>query len=620
MSKTVSNDIYLTKSITNETLYKTIEQDVQDAINATPTTDMSDGTASLPGLPFTNDLNTGIYRKGADNLGISTGGGLRMDVSDSAITSTVPYMGPDGDVSNPTFAQALDPAIGMYFDPFPAQAINFTIDGDRMLKIGNQQITVEAKTFSFPTSGVINNGGNESITFSSSSIDLKTDAISRLLVNSTATTISNKLLLPNALVSAPSFSFTNSPTTGMYASANDNIDFSIAGVNVANLDATDFTSTNGISATSGYIRAPDGTLAIPSISFNNDPDTGIANIGGDNLGFVINTAEMLNISSSRCEVYNKFYVPNGILSAPTYSFTNSPTSGLYLSDTDTIGVSALGNLVMEIDTNETVINNELWLKDTFRLNAVSVTTTPYTVSLGDTFITLNSSANVINLTANEVGKIMYIYNNTSTPATINAFDEANGDDSFVSQGASGADISNTCILEARNGMCLMMVDTGRIMVFYSCGFDGKQKFPVGSASAPSIYFHGDIDTGLYWDSSGAIGATCNGFQTLKLEQASTELISTELKHKPLTVLSTTVDFAVQVGDGISAYQDVLRVDESKITCSAPPVLPGYTIAGLPTPTTGMMAYVTNDATHANAVVSYNGSAWVKLIDGNAPST
>ena len=38
-----------------------------------------DGSASAPAIGFTSDTNTGFYRIGADNLGVSTGGALRWD-------------------------------------------------------------------------------------------------------------------------------------------------------------------------------------------------------------------------------------------------------------------------------------------------------------------------------------------------------------------------------------------------------------------------------------------------------------------------------------------------------------------------------------------------------------
>jgi hypothetical protein len=47
-----------------------------------------DGTVTAPGIRFSDDLDTGIYRIGSNNLGISAGGTKIVDVSSSGITVT----------------------------------------------------------------------------------------------------------------------------------------------------------------------------------------------------------------------------------------------------------------------------------------------------------------------------------------------------------------------------------------------------------------------------------------------------------------------------------------------------------------------------------------------------
>lgn len=45
-----------------------------------------DGSVSAPAYTFTNDGDTGIYRIGTNNLGISIGGIVRFDLSSSALS------------------------------------------------------------------------------------------------------------------------------------------------------------------------------------------------------------------------------------------------------------------------------------------------------------------------------------------------------------------------------------------------------------------------------------------------------------------------------------------------------------------------------------------------------
>lgn len=57
------------------------------------------GTVSAPGLAFASDLNTGIYRIGADNLGIAANGAKVVDIATTGATIT-------GDMNATTVKQA----------------------------------------------------------------------------------------------------------------------------------------------------------------------------------------------------------------------------------------------------------------------------------------------------------------------------------------------------------------------------------------------------------------------------------------------------------------------------------------------------------------------------------
>lgn len=50
---------------------------------------LADGTAAAPALRFSDDTDTGLYRVGADTLGVSTGGTLRLQVSTTQVQASV---------------------------------------------------------------------------------------------------------------------------------------------------------------------------------------------------------------------------------------------------------------------------------------------------------------------------------------------------------------------------------------------------------------------------------------------------------------------------------------------------------------------------------------------------
>ncbi len=51
----------------------------------------ADGSAGTPGINFTSDTNTGIYRPGADSMGFSTGGSQRLLIDDNSVVASVGY-------------------------------------------------------------------------------------------------------------------------------------------------------------------------------------------------------------------------------------------------------------------------------------------------------------------------------------------------------------------------------------------------------------------------------------------------------------------------------------------------------------------------------------------------
>ena len=54
------------------------------------TTTLNAGAEATPSLTFDGDTNTGVYRVGADAIGISTGGTKRVEINSTGVTSAVP--------------------------------------------------------------------------------------------------------------------------------------------------------------------------------------------------------------------------------------------------------------------------------------------------------------------------------------------------------------------------------------------------------------------------------------------------------------------------------------------------------------------------------------------------
>lgn len=112
-----------------------------------------DGTAALPTFSFsgTGDGDNGMYLSAADTLGWSAGGTLRLSLSSTALTSTVPTLGPNGAVGGPTFAFANSTNSGMYWT---GTSLAFSREGvlEAQFSGGNFDLVRDASTLRFGAS------------------------------------------------------------------------------------------------------------------------------------------------------------------------------------------------------------------------------------------------------------------------------------------------------------------------------------------------------------------------------------------------------------------------------------------------------------------------------------
>jgi hypothetical protein len=75
---------------------------------------IEDGTASSPGLAFADDLNTGVFSPGADQVAFTAGGTARLTATTTGITSALPVDVPLGSASAPTVTFTGDTNTGIY--------------------------------------------------------------------------------------------------------------------------------------------------------------------------------------------------------------------------------------------------------------------------------------------------------------------------------------------------------------------------------------------------------------------------------------------------------------------------------------------------------------------------
>ncbi len=268
-----------------------------------------DGSAANPSIAFSNDNNTGIYRIGADNIGISTGGVLRFDISTSAVTSTVPYYAPvTANAGAPAYSFPTDRDTGMY--RITANYLGFSTAGNSAM-----YITATGKL----VTGVIANGptdpaiavGNLNTGFYQNAQDL---GIAHTGVNLGYFT-STALEMTASAEAAPSFSWSNDTDTGMYRVGADNMGISTGGV--LRFDISTLAVTSTLPA-----RLLAGTAASCAYSFTGDPNTGIYQVAADALGISAGGACGSFVPAG-------YKAINGSAAAPSIAFDSEATTGVY---------------------------------------------------------------------------------------------------------------------------------------------------------------------------------------------------------------------------------------------------------------------------------------------------
>lgn len=256
----------------------------------------SAGTAAAPSHSFTVDINTGIYRVAADQLGITTGGVLRFDVSTSAITSTLQFSNAIGSVTAPAYSFTGDLDTGMYRRA--ADSIGFSCGG-----------------------------------------------AARGFFSTTAFTTTVQNLTANGTLAAPSYSFSNDTGSGLYLNAVGDMRLAVGGVDVAALTSTawgTFVQQQNVAGLS---------VAAPDYSFFGDSDTGMYLVTANSLGFA--TAGVQRMRMTTVAMISSIPHRNavGSTTAPAFSFDGDANTGVYQNGADVLAFTAGGTTTLQIGNN-----------------------------------------------------------------------------------------------------------------------------------------------------------------------------------------------------------------------------------------------------------------------------
>lgn len=381
------------------------------------------GTVTAPAITWNGDTDTGIYRIGANNVGITCNGVQILNVATTGVFVT-----------------------GVF-------SVTDTLSAGTTIYTGNGSAGVPSVTFSTDTdSGLYRIGANNiGISVGATKIiDVATTGASITGALSATTTVSagTLLLTGDGAVGAPSHSFTSDTDTGMYRIGANNIGIAVGGTKVIDVAGSGVTITGAITGTTvAYIG--DGAVGLPAWTFTNDTDCGLYRIGANNIGFSAAGAKVLDISGSGLAVTGALsatttvtattlvFSGDGAVGAPTYSFVSDTDTGIYRIGANNIGVACNGANVLNIATTGLsvtgVSNSTSTQSATGHLYTGSLTTsgagTPQTLNTYAGSVTMtgigsiasDASANVVInnslVTVNTVGLVMIQYTTAAAGST-----------------------------------------------------------------------------------------------------------------------------------------------------------------------------------------------------------
>lgn len=348
--------------------------------------DLGNGTAAAPSLAFLADDTTGIYRAGANQMNISVGGTLRVTFSTTAVTSTVPLLGPNGTAAAPSFGFSGDAGDGLYRAAADSPAIavagaEHTRFSSAGLTLATGQLRAPDGTAALPAYTFASDSDDGFYRAGASAPAVSVAGVEHTRFSSAGITLATgQLLIPNGTAVAPALS-ASAEATGLYFAA------SKIGIGINSSERAVFNSSGlGIGATPTKLfqigTAPDGTpgSTLGATFRVNDPGSSYAviveqaDVTGGNLAPTLGVSRL---SSSTSALLAAFYRGNntndsftdlmcsittegsirladGTVSIPAFTFDADRNTGLYRIGADNPGLAAGGVLILQADTTNNI--------------------------------------------------------------------------------------------------------------------------------------------------------------------------------------------------------------------------------------------------------------------------
>jgi len=518
---------------------------------------LNNGNPTNPRFSFQGDPSSGMYLESENHLAFSAGATqrMRLDSDGMRIFGTVypsgQFLGAESDTDNPAYGFEGDKNTGMYLKD--RHVLAFTTDGEYRGSFDrsgmdvsgnlhvNDQLCVKQGSEGVPHYAFVDDTNSGMYLESDNILGFSTNGTRRgrftdetffLYVDLKST---NKCMIDMGSEENPSYAFMGDADTGMYLDDLNTLAFSTSG-GMRGYFNDDGLYVQGFFKPNGQILTTNGSKSGPTYSFDNDENTGMYLISTNNIGFAVNTQQMVNIDSDGLHVSSNITTQEQILgkqgsaSSPSFSFFNDTNTGIYRKSLGNITFTSSGSECGEISDDGMIVQSDITSKGRmlvkngkqgepsmtfesdsktgFYLDSTSVLAININEStVGDfssTALTLQNNLNVKNQVIAKMGS------QDSPSYTFEDHDETgiflnkNGEDQLLT-----FSIADNTICE--------MITTG-VNVMGNLYVNDNVVTSKGSSTSPSLTFKGKNNYGLYLDNNDAICVTINQTKKASIDE------------------------------------------------------------------------------------------------------
>jgi len=285
----------------------------------------------------------------------------------------------------------------------------------------------------------------------------------------------------------------------------------------------------------GSYSDTDGTAALPAHSFPSDPNTGLYWVSADAIGFSAGGTLRLTLNATTGLLTSTLplVLPVGSAAAPALYFTGDTNSGLYWVGADSIGVATNGavkfTVASTINTSANVLSVPVGTSAAPGLYFGADVNTGISAAAANTLIlSADGASNTLTLESGALTSTEYLAlpaGLVGTPAVYFGT-AATG---LYSAAATSVDVATTGALR------LTIADaavTSTVPV----------ALPVGAIGASSLYFTGDVDTGLWSGGAATMNVNVAGADVVNFTAAT-------------MTIPTGVDLAIATGGDLTIADD-----------------------------------------------------------------